>query len=659
MSPKVGISSSTGDTICAGTKVSFTATVDSTGGGDVTYNFLVNNVSKQNNTSNIYSTTTLSNGDAVNCVITAIGGTCLNSTTASSNIISMTVFQNLTPSVSISVSPADTICGTTTVTFTATAGNTGGGSLNYDFRVNNITRQNDTIPIYRPATLVNGDAVTCIITVTGGVCLISPTASSNRIVMTVAPAPTVNPISDTAYCNGDLGSEIVFTSFPTSNLFSWKSDHNIGFGISGSGNIPQFTANSGTNAVKVIDTIMVSATANGCTGNSLFFHITVNPSPSIESVPDMTYCNGVNTKTITFTSVSPGSAYLWFNKDPAIGLPAAGFDSIPSFIATDSGTSPKTSLVSVYAIANGCLGPDSSFNITVNPSPSHPFFYSLEPNNTAIQLCKGSDNINFNVDFPEGISYRWMANPSNGIDIKSEFNPNTVVSFDAAGNYTIGVVAYNSGSLGGCPDSASQLVSVSSNSNSILERKIFLKQPGNLLVYPDNSLAPDSGYQWGYDLKFNDTTLGPPVEIPGQVYQVFVPSTEFINTSSSQLDTTNYCFWVLLKEGGCRTKVYYNGPYSGNRLAQQPTADGTIKVSIYPNPSKGTFNISVSGKIYGNIDVRIYNTLSQLVFQSEFLKKSDETTQAMKNLNLQNGIYWLELTSSDHQKLTAKVMICN
>ena len=72
--------------ICKGTLIAFTATATN-GGTMATYNFFVNNVSVQNSSSNIYSSSTLNNKDTIKCVVTT-SLSCVSTTTAiSSNFI--------------------------------------------------------------------------------------------------------------------------------------------------------------------------------------------------------------------------------------------------------------------------------------------------------------------------------------------------------------------------------------------------------------------------------------------------------------------------------------------------------------------------------------------------------------------------------------------
>src|SRR5258708_13036968 len=69
------------------------------------------------------------------------------------------------------------------------------------------------------------------------------------------------------------------TLFPYTRLFrSWTSTGNVGFGLSGSGNIASYSATNLTTAPVVV-TVSVTATANGCVGPATTFTVTVNPTP--------------------------------------------------------------------------------------------------------------------------------------------------------------------------------------------------------------------------------------------------------------------------------------------------------------------------------------------------------------------------------------------
>lgn len=81
----ISISSGSGDTVCHGTLVTFTATA--TGSGTYGYSWTVNGA-PVSTSSVTYNTPTLVNGDVISCALTNVAG---DTTYATSNIITMTV----------------------------------------------------------------------------------------------------------------------------------------------------------------------------------------------------------------------------------------------------------------------------------------------------------------------------------------------------------------------------------------------------------------------------------------------------------------------------------------------------------------------------------------------------------------------------------------
>ena len=204
-------------------------------------------------------------------------------------------------------------------------------------------------------------------------------------------------------------------------------------------------------------------------------------------------------------------------------------------------------------------------------------------------------------------------------------------------------------------DSVSQIVNVSNASNGIEKGKIFLMQPGDLLVYPDNSLK---GYQWGYDTinrTLSDLDFGPPTPVPGQTYQFFVPDTKTI-------DTSKYLYWVTLENGqngqngACKTRVYYNGPYA-NRRVSTIQFDNNVQLQIIPNPNSGSFVLALKGNIYGQVNASIYNALGHVVFRKNFVKTTAEINEKMDTNHLPAGLYFIELLSSDLKKVITRFVV--
>src|SRR5687767_9101141 len=112
--PAVSISANPGNTICAGTNVTFTASP--TNGGTPSYQWKLNGNNVGTNSAT-YSNSALANGDVITVVMTSSLG-CASPVNATSNAITMPVGSTVVPAVSISANPGNTICSGTNVTFT-------------------------------------------------------------------------------------------------------------------------------------------------------------------------------------------------------------------------------------------------------------------------------------------------------------------------------------------------------------------------------------------------------------------------------------------------------------------------------------------------------------------------------------------------------------
>ena len=251
--------------------------------------------------------------------------------------------------------------------------------------------------------------------------------------ITVYPTATVNPVANVAYCNGATTTAINFTSPEAGTTFAWiNSDPTIGLGASGTGNIASFTAtNNGT--TPVVATITVTPTDNGCAGTPLTFTITVNPAPTVNPVANATYCNGATTAVTAFTSPVAGTTFTWTNSDPTIGLPASGSGNIPSFTATNTGTTPVIATITVTPSATSCPGVPLTFTITVNPT--------VTVNPVAnVAYCNGATTSAITFTSPEaGTTFAWTnSDPTIGLGASGTGN---IASFTATNTGTTPVVA--------------------------------------------------------------------------------------------------------------------------------------------------------------------------------------------------------------------------
>jgi gliding motility-associated-like protein len=154
VTPSVSITSSA-TTMCAGSLVSFTAAAVGEGATPV-YQWQVNG-SPVGTNSTMYSSSSLSDGDAVSCVLSS-SAACAAPATAPSNAIALKVNAVKTSSLTIDYSPA-AICSGKPVVFTAAAVGEGATPL-YQWQVNGSAVGTNSVT-YSSSSLSDGDVVTC------------------------------------------------------------------------------------------------------------------------------------------------------------------------------------------------------------------------------------------------------------------------------------------------------------------------------------------------------------------------------------------------------------------------------------------------------------------------------------------------------------------
>ena len=210
-----------------------------------------------------------------------------------------------------------------------------------------------------------------------GVVCSGPTES---FTITVNPSAQINSLEtfNTVICYGEFTPVYTFTTSNVDGLttFNWTNDNaSIGLAESGSGGgIPSFQAtNSTTSTIFSTITVTPSYDNNGivCDGASETFTITVNPSPNVDEIDDITLCNNQESSIISFSTQNTdgNTTYTWTNSNTIIGLDASGEGDIPSFIATNSSAVSESALITVTPVYenNGivCLGIPEEFGITV------------------------------------------------------------------------------------------------------------------------------------------------------------------------------------------------------------------------------------------------------------------------------------------------------
>ncbi len=204
-----------GNQFCTGQLVTFTANPINAGSSP-TYQWFINNNLVTGASSPIFSSAALATNDVVSVTITAGGAGISCLTTNTGNAAVTLHVADRTAAVSIATA-AETVCSSSTVSFTATATN-GGASPSYQWQVNG---SNAGVPTssatYISNTLNSADAVRVIMT-SSIACADNNPATSNTVTMTVLPTGTPQ-VAITAVPAVDFSSTASFGG--SAPLYQW------------------------------------------------------------------------------------------------------------------------------------------------------------------------------------------------------------------------------------------------------------------------------------------------------------------------------------------------------------------------------------------------------------------------------------------------------
>jgi gliding motility-associated-like protein len=342
--PAVSITAS-GNNVCTGTPVTFTATTVN-GGSAPLYRWQVNNTDAGTN-SPVFITSTLANNDVITCTITS-STPCATPATGQSNSIIMDLpSQGTSPSISITAS-ATNVCTGAAVTFTATPVNAG-GTPSYQWQVNGSNAGTNS-PVFTTSALANNDKITCIIT-TSIPCTTDATAASNLITMNVASQAVSPSVSIAASANSVCaGTPVTFTASPANGgsapFYQWQIN-NTDVGT----NSPIFTSSTLAGNDVVSCTVTSNATCvTPAAAASNPITVSIIPPPVVNAGGNKTIKLGQST-TLNGTAGAGIADITWG--------PAAGLSNNKILNPVASPTLTTTYVLMVQA-TDGCIGLDSA-----------------------------------------------------------------------------------------------------------------------------------------------------------------------------------------------------------------------------------------------------------------------------------------------------------
>jgi hypothetical protein len=516
---------------CGANTVNFTASFTN-GGTNPSFQWKNNGVNVGTDTS-YYSVNLLNNGDLITCVLTS-NAPCTNSATATSNTITMAILPPVSPTISISASPGNTICFGSPITYTATITN-GGSAPVYTWKVNGTVVTGNNFNTFSPTNVPNGSIISCLLT-SNAPCVTGGNASSNTLPLTVKPivTPTITITgNNTQVC---VGAAVSFTSSVTiagfTPTYQWKvNGTNVGIN---STNYNTTVLPIGTNTI----TCNMTSSSNQClssatvTSNQFIVIVDSLVTPDITIVANKNNVCFGSTIIFTATVVNGGATpnYQWKLNNVNVG---ANSNLITSITLNNN---DKITCVLTSNAACKAKTKDTSNQITMIIKPLVTPVITIKHDTNGI--C-ANDNITYTVTNtlnggPTPV-YDWKVNGVSVGNSTTTFSSTTFVNGD--------IVTCQLTSSADCPNPQM----VTSKSDTVI---VYPPATPNVVIS-----ASDTTTCIGTNVTFSSISVDGG---PNPIYQWFwngLPHGANANSyNNTLLETNDSVFVVLTSNAKCLTK---------------------------------------------------------------------------------------------------------
>jgi hypothetical protein len=273
---------------------------------------------------------------------------------------------------------------------------------------------------------------------------------------------TNSPLAKTICSN--TSTNITLTASVPGTLFYWTasgSSPNVSGYSAGTGSvINQVLVNTGYAMEQV--TYIITPIANGCTGATVNYVVTVNPTPNLSNSPaSKQICSGMTTN-IVLTSNVAGATFYW-TATPSSGNVSgysSGYGTVINDVLVNPGPNYETVTYHITPHANGCAGYTVDYVVTVKPSVPVSISISANPGGP---ICTGT-MVTYTATIVNGGTspiYQWMLN---GTPVGT--NSPVFTYIPAQGDVITCVLTSNStsGCLSGNPATSNAITMTVSNS---------------------------------------------------------------------------------------------------------------------------------------------------------------------------------------------------
>ncbi len=390
--------------------------------------------------------------------------------------------------------------------------------------------------------------------------------------------------------------------------YQWSMSPNSGtISISNTNMVTIFWTSPGAKWVSVSYT-----NTNGCTAATpTIYNVTVNPLPVAPGVVTGTasVCAGATGVAYSVAAVTGATGYAWTLPVGATIASGAGTRSI----TVNFGATAVSGTITAAA-QNACGdGPSSpAFPVVVNSLPS-----AAGAITGTSTVCQGSTGIAFTVPaIASATSYNWTL-PA-GATVATGANTNSITV-----NFSLTAVSGNI-TVNGVNTCGTGTASTFALTVNVKPATPVITRNGNLMT--SSAAAGNQWYKNG-------------VAITGATAQTY---TILADGTYTDIVTLN----------GCSSDVSNSIVINHTGVGE---ADAQV-VSVYPNPNKGAFWLTIDSKTAAVYDMQVLNSLGAVVHQEKNLEVSGTFKQYFDLGSLSAGMYTIVLRSDTNQ-ITRKIII--
>jgi len=629
--PTINISASALE-ICSGESVTFTATTSNAGANPM-YEWFIDGQSVGAN-STIFTSSNLTNGVVVTCALSS-SMLCASPGLVVSNIVSPTVITTVQPTISVTASTLEA-CSGETITFTANTTNEGQNPV-YQWMVNNQPVGGNS-PTFSSATLLDDSEVYCEIT-SSAACATPATASSSlveiQITYTVQPAVQVSA-NASQICAGEL---VTFTAVEVNGgsnpIFEWWVN-----GVISGTNSAVFSTTTLADGSSVFCEMTSSAlctTQPEVTSNTIALEVADVIEPEIEiSSSASAFCIG-DTAVFTANAVNGGTApsYEWHVNGQVV--PENG--SVFSSAGLVDGALVECQLIS----SSNCASPVVALSNTLEVNIINTVNPAISINTDFIEICSG-ELITFQTSTMFGgvsPSYDWLVN-----GVSTGINDTIFYSDFLNDQDTIICIMTSSESCASSSVVNSEPIVITVNPGLILDIELEASETticlGDTVTFIANSENQGSSpiYQWMVNESFvngNGNEFISADLMNGDSVSCVLVSSEFC-VSNNNIQATP----IVMAVDSCLLSAFN-------------TFSSESKMSIYPNPTSGTFTIKYEGT--GEFFEMLIQDVQGRVMKKERINIFGSSL-AVDISSLSAGLYFIKIIGL-HNSYNFKVILEN